>query len=103
MMMAFDSGPTPNGGLSTDVVNRLVDALTRYLAEPNGSAEELGSALRELARAAHDKGMPPEKLLIVLKDVWYALPLVRDSSERDEQVRLLQRVVTMCIGEYYRT
>jgi len=103
MMMAYDSGPTPNGGLSTEVVDRVVDALTRYLGAPNGRDDQLQSALRELAREAHDKRMPPEKLLIVLKDVWYELPGVRDSIKRDEQVRLLQRAVTMCIREYYRS
>jgi len=102
-MMAYDSGPTPNGGLSTEVVDRVIDALSRYLGTRNGRDDQLRAALQELAREAHDKRMPPEKLLIVLKDVWYDLPLVRDSTERDEQVRLLQRAVTMCINEYYRS
>ena len=102
MMMAYDSGPTPNGGLSTEVVDRLVDALTGYLGAPNDHGDHLREALQLLARHARDNGMPPDKLLIALKDVWYALPVVRDSSERDEQVRLLQRVVTICISEYYR-
>ena len=102
MMMAHDSGPTPNGGLSAAVVDQVVSALTGYLAAPNGHSDQLRAALQELAREARAKGMPPEKLLIALKDVWYALPVVRDSSERDEHVRLLQRAVTMCISEYYR-
>jgi hypothetical protein len=101
-MMAYDSGPTPNGGLSTEVVDRVVEALTGYLAAPDGSGDQLRSTLHEMARAARDNGMPPEKLLIVLKDVWHELPVVRDSAQRDEQMRLLQRVVTMCINEYYR-
>ena len=103
MMMAYDSGPTPDGGLSTEVVDRVIDALTRYIGAPNGHDDQLRAALQELSREAHDKRMPPEKLLIVLKDVWYELPAVRDSTKRDEQVRLLQRVVTMCINEYYRS
>jgi hypothetical protein len=102
-MMAYDSGPIPNGGLSTEVVDRVIDALTRYLGAGTDRDDQLRSALQELAREARDKRMPPEKLLIVLKDVWYELPVVRDSTERDEQVRLLQRAVTMCINEYYRT
>ena len=40
--------------------------------------------------------------VIALKDVWYGLPSVRAMQQTDEQVRLLQRVVTMCIKEYYR-
>ena len=102
-MMAYDSGPTRDGGLSMEVVDRLIDALTRYLRTPSGRDDLLREALQELAREARDKRMPPEKLLIILKDVWYELPVVRDSAERDEQVRLLQRAVTMCISEYYRS
>lgn len=102
MMMAYDSGPTPNGGLSAEVIDRVVDALTSYVTAPKAQGDQLQSALQELTIYARDQGMPPEKLLIVLKDVWYAMPVVRDSSERDERVRLLQRVVTMCINEYYR-
>ena len=101
--MAYDSGPTPNGGLSMEVVSRLTDALTRYLESPSGRDDQLRIALQEMAREAHDKRMPPEKLLIALKDIWYELPMVRDSVDRDEQVRLLQRVVTMSINEYYRS
>ena len=40
-------------------------------------------------------------LLVLLKDVWGGLPEVRSMSDSREQIRLLQRVVTMCIKEYY--
>ena len=102
MMMAYDSGPTPNGGLSASVIDRVSTALTGYLATPDASSDDLRAALYTMANEARTNAMPPEKLLVVLKDVWYALPGVRESKERDEQVRLLQRVVTMCINEYYR-
>jgi hypothetical protein len=36
-----------------------------------------------------------------LKDIWYALPSVHGIQEPIDQTRLLQRVVTMCIKEYY--
>jgi hypothetical protein len=45
--------------------------------------------------------MPPEQLLIALKETWYLLPCVQEMSDTSEQVRLLQRAVTMCIREYY--
>jgi hypothetical protein len=54
-----------------------------------------------MAREARDTAMPPEQLLVVLKDVWYSLPVVRQPKTPEDQVRLLQRVVTMCIKEYY--
>ena len=43
----------------------------------------------------------PEQLLIVLKDIWSGLPEVRSMSDARAQTSLLQRVVTMCIKEYY--
>jgi hypothetical protein len=45
--------------------------------------------------------MLPEQLLVVLKDVWSSLPEVRSMTNTREQINLLQRVVTMCIREYY--
>jgi len=46
-------------------------------------------------------GEDPEQLLVVLKDVWSSLPEVRSMTNTREQINLLQRVVTMCIREYY--
>ena len=40
-------------------------------------------------------------LLVVLKDVWYSLPNVAAMRDPAEQVRLLQRAVTICIKGYY--
>ena len=54
-----------------------------------------------MAAEARSKSVPPEQLLVILKDIWYSVPSVRRISEPIEQVRLLQRVVTMCIKEYY--
>jgi hypothetical protein len=102
MMMAHDSGPTPPGGLSAAVVEGVSTALANYLAAPDAHRDEVRAALHAMASQARANAMPPEKLLIVLKDVWYALPVLRDSTQRDEQIRLLQHVVTMCINEYYR-
>jgi hypothetical protein len=55
-----------------------------------------------MAGEARSKSMLPEQLLVVLKDIWYALPAVRAIDDAGAQIRLLQRVVTMCIKEYYR-
>lgn len=54
-----------------------------------------------MATEAREKAILPEHLLIVLKDVWRTLPEVRTVPETAEQVRLLQRVVTISITEYY--
>ena len=54
-----------------------------------------------MAAEAREKTILPEHLLIALKDVWNALPEVRAMTDAAHQIRLLQRVVTMCIKEYY--
>jgi hypothetical protein len=99
MMMAHDSGPGQRQ-LAAETIEGLRSALAQYVDAPlHGDALRL--ALRRMAAEAHAKSILPEQLLVVLKDIWYALPSVRAVRETEERVRLLQRVVTMCIKEYY--
>ena len=100
-MMAHDSSPPPAPGLAEETIARTREALSRYLSNPDGAGDELGAALDLMAREARAKSMLPEQLLVILKDVWYALPAVRAIDDSGAQIRLLQRVVTMCIKEYY--
>lgn len=99
MMMAHDSRPGDNA-LADGTIDAVRAALLEYVDAPS-RGERLRGALHTMAREAREKSILPEKLLIVLKDTWYALPTVRRMKEQEEQVRLLQRVVTMCIREYY--
>lgn len=100
MMMAHDSSQLPPSRLSENTVDAVRVALRAYLASPElpGSLQK---ALLQMASEAREKAMPPEQLLIVLKDLWNALPEVRAIPDTSEQIRLLQRVVTMCIRVYY--
>jgi hypothetical protein len=102
MMMAHDSSPPPAAGLAEETVARTRVALTRYLDDSEAAGAELRDALDAMAIEARSKSMLPEQLLVVLKDIWYALPAVRALEDSGAQIRLLQRVVTMCIKEYYR-
>jgi hemoglobin-like flavoprotein len=100
MMMAHDSSHTPPSRLDDESVNALRIALRAYLhdaEEPSG----LQAALHRIAVEARERAILPEQLLVVLKEVWSALPEVRSMTESRQQVNLLQRVVTMCIREYY--
>jgi hypothetical protein len=102
MMMAHDSSPPPAAGLDQETVERARLALSEYLMDPEGQGETLRVSLDEMAAEARRKSMLPEQLLVVLKDIWYGLPAVRAIDDASAQIRLLQRVVTMCIKEYYR-
>lgn len=99
-MMAYDSSQTPPSRLDDHTVDAVRTALRQYLAN-SSSAESLQAALVSMASEAREKSILPEHLLIVLKDIWNGLPEVRSMSDTTEQVRVLQRVVTMCIKEYY--
>jgi len=76
------------------------DALRLYLAD-NAEPRPLQQALVRMSAEARDKDVRAEHLLVLLKDAWHSLPEVRVMTDTTEQVRLLQRVVTMCIKEYY--
>jgi hypothetical protein len=99
MMMVHDSTPGP-GALAAETIDAVRSALTHYVALPS-DGEPLRQALDTMAAEAHAKSILPEQLLVVLKDVWYSLPSVRSMGDASAQARLLQRVVTICIKEYY--
>ena len=100
-MMAYDSSQTPPSRLDDATLNAVRAALRSFLGNGHDAAV-LQRALEQLSTDARAHGMLAEQVLVVLKDLWQALPEVRAVPDSAEQVRLLQRVVTMCIREYYR-
>lgn len=98
-MMAHDSS-VPRPKLSAAAIAGLESALLKFLA--NQSDTSLDDALRTLTAEAREKQIHAEHLLIVLKDVWFSLPKIREAPSGDPQNALLQRVITQCIREYYR-
>ena len=100
MMMALDSSQTPPSRLDDASIDLLRAALRDYLLDSRDSSK-LQPSLLQIATEARARAMLPEQLLVVLKDVWSSLPEVRSMKNTREQINLLQRVVTMCIKEYY--
>jgi len=99
MMMAHQSGPTPPR-LAEETLAAVRDALTRAL-QGEDAGDALRDALRAMAHEARDRGLRAEQILVILKELWGALPPVRSAPGRGEQGTLLQRAVTLCINEYY--
>lgn len=64
------------------------------------TGEDLESVMRELCAAARRDGTRAEELIILFKKVWSDRPELHGRT-REETVRLFDRVVTMCIKEYY--
>ena len=100
MMMAHDSSQSPPGRLDDASVDAVRIALRAYLHDPE-DAGALQASLLLVASEARARSILPEQLLVTLKEIWNSLPEVRAMTDASKQVRLLQRVVTLCIREYY--
>jgi len=100
-MTVQDSSPTPPTTLAPETIAVVRDELARYVAG-TGDGDALHAAVQRAAREARERRIMAEQLLVVLKDVWHGLPDVQRANEPADQVRMLQRVITMCIREYYR-
>lgn len=100
MMMAHDWSSDTPASISHETMTALRSALVSYVQHPVDCGA-LRPALRQLAVEAHANGIVAEQVLIVLKQVWYTLPSARELPSSEERGQLLQRVVTMCIREYY--
>jgi hypothetical protein len=99
MMMAPDTTPG-RPSLSAESVDALRSALEEFLASGREIAS-LQPTLRRIAVEARTKKILAEQLLVLLKDVWYALPQMGRAAGNEPQNILLQRVITLCIREYY--
>lgn len=99
MMMAPDSSHVPPGQLDPATIAALQSALHEYVL--TGSSSALQESLTRFADEARERHVLPEHLLIVLKETWNALPQVRAMADSRQQARLLERVISMCIKEYY--
>ena len=102
MMIQRDTGPMPPNALAHETVEAVRRALQLHARATAGEpTSELRTALHTLAREAREKAVPPEQLLITLKNVWQSLAEVENSRDFNEQTRMLQRLVTICIKEYF--
>ena len=99
MMMAHDSS-APRPDLSAAVIASLRQALAGFLTNPSDTSG-LDTSLHALTAEARQKNVHAEQLLIVLKELWFGLPQVREAPAGNAQNTLLQRVITQCIRQYY--
>ena len=86
--------------IGEETLTALRNALQQRLSGSTGDAE-IRQALRAMSREARAESLHAEQVIVALKRVWESLPEVRRASDRQEQNRLLERVVTLCIEEYY--
>lgn len=86
--------------IDEELLAALRQALARRLSSREGDGE-LRGALRDVSREAQRRGLHAEQLVIALKRVWDEIPEVRAAGSREARLRMLERVVTLCIEEYY--
>jgi hypothetical protein len=100
MMMAHDSSQPPSARIDDASLDAVRLALRAYLHDSE-DASALRASLVRLSTEARARSVLPEQLLVTLKELWSTLPEVRAMTDAAQQIRLQQRVVTMCIREYY--
>ena len=89
------------GSLSESTLKELRTALIDQLKKPEAPTSELVSLLRRIGREAREKNVRPEQLIIAFKELWNSLAesLRPQNSDQNEKVR--QQLVTLCIQAYY--
>jgi hypothetical protein len=97
-MMAFDR--TPALRLETDTLDALRTVMQRA-GRRGDHDQELQDVLIRAASEAREKDMHAEQLLVMMKDLWYSLPDVRQAGDGERQTELLQELITRCISQYY--
>jgi hypothetical protein len=97
-MMAFDR--TPALRLETDTLDALRTVMQRAVRRGDHD-QELQDVLIRAASEAREKDMHAEQLLVMMKDLWYSLPDVRQAGDGERQTELLQELITRCISQYY--
>ena len=94
--------PQPCGMFSPSTllaVRRLLQAL-----RDGWLADSLVSGVaRAISEDAHRRGVRAEQMLIALKETWAVLGEVREPAGTAERRRLLSRLVTLAIDEYYES
>lgn len=78
-------------------------ALERALGSTDGNGDRaLRDTIQELCAEARRAGLRPEELIVLVKATWRSRPELGTVSH-GEPNPALDRVITMCIEEYYRT
>jgi hypothetical protein len=98
-MMAFERTPAPPD-LDPQTIADLRVALQKS-ADRGTHGDDLRDVLCRAATEARRKGIQPERLLVVLKDIWYSMPPIAGAPRGDVSNALLQELVSRCIHEYY--
>lgn len=98
---ATGKGGPAVGGLTGATVARLRTVLTSHMVHPDVADPELARVLRQVVTEARNRQIRAEQLIVMLKHVWDSLPDARYAIDREAQMHVRQRLITLCIKAYY--
>ena len=76
-------------------------ALTEQLQDPDGPTPELARLLKKVGVEARQKSIKPEELIVTFKQLWNSLAESLRPQNPEQQERVRQNLVTLCIQAYY--
>jgi len=91
----------PVNQLSEGTMKELRAALTEQMRQPNGPTPELARLLKKVAVEARQNNIRPEELLVIFKQLWNSLAESLRPQNAEQQERMRQNLVTLCIQAYY--
>ena len=91
----------PVSRLSEGTMKELRAALTEQMKHPNGPTPELARLLKKVAAEARQNNIRPEELLVIFKQLWNSLAESLRPQNAEQQERVRQNLVTLCIQAYY--
>lgn len=108
-MVAYDSRrtPDPSRSLSPEALERLTRALqaTSLAEHPSATAPDadgdVTAALASVATEARERGLRPEELIIVIKQLEDLLTPPEAVGGADARRRVRERIVSACLRAYF--
>ncbi|MFN2635461.1 MAG: hypothetical protein ABR585_00320 [Gemmatimonadaceae bacterium] len=82
-------------------MKELRTALIDQLKKPDAPTSELVVLLQKVGREAREKDIRPEQLIIAFKELWNSLAESLRPQNSDQNERVRQQLVTLCIQAYY--
>ena len=80
--------------------DRVRRAMREQLSDPDREPTTLREAVCAFVAMLRDRGLPPERTLVAVKDVISSAYAPNDILDRQRE--LASRVATWCVEEYYR-
>lgn len=93
---------TPLEGVTTSALASLREALQRNGMRAPRAGGDVHMAVRSVVAEARAAGVPVEQVIIHVKREWHSLGLNGPSVARAEGLAVTERLVAICLDEYFK-